>query len=278
MATADLGDVILDYTLDGDGDPVVFVCGCGQPALGWQLQLAPAVTAAGFRTLVYDNRGMPPSSAPPAPYSVAQLADDALRLADHVGFDRFAVIGHSLGGWVAEELALTRPERITSAVLMGSLNRATAWERAITTVERDFAASDVPLPELYSSVEVLRYLPNSLLQEDDVVDGWLTMLADDPPWPNPGRLGQYEACLAWTLDTERTKRWPSMSVPCLVVAFEHDIDSPPARAREAAAAVPGATFVEIPDASHLGIFTHGQACVDVVVPFLTAHSSGRRPA
>jgi thioesterase CepJ len=270
MPAADLGDVTLDYAVTGDGPPVMFVCGCGQPALGWQLQIAPGVQAAGFTTLVFDNRGVPPSSAPPAPYSVAQLADDALRLADHVGWDRFAIIGHSLGGWVAEELALTAPQRITKAVLIGSLNRATAWERAITTVERDFAKSDVPLPELYSAVEVLRYLPNSMLQDDGVVEGWLTMLAEDPPWENPGRLGQYEACLAWSLDTERTKRWPSMSVPCLVVAFEHDIDSPPAHARAAAAEVPGSTYVEIADASHLGIFTHGQDCVDVIVPFLTS--------
>jgi thioesterase CepJ len=271
MATTDLGDVTLDYTLSGEGDTVVFVCGCGQPALGWSFQMAPGIVAAGFQTLVYDNRGVPPSSMPPPPYSVAQLADDCLRLADHVGIDRFHVIGHSLGGWVAEELALTRADRIRSAVLMGSLNRGTAWERAITTVERDFAASDVELPELYASVEVLRYLPNSMLMDDGVVEGWLSMLVDDPPWPNPGRLGQYEACLAWTLDAERTTRWHSMSVPCLVVAFEHDVDSPPARAREAAAEVPGATYVEIADASHLGIFTHGQDCLDAIVPFLKQH-------
>lgn len=270
MATVDLGDVTLDYAVSGEGPLVVFVCGCGQPAMGWQLQIAPAVEAAGFTTLVYDNRGMPPSSMTAAPYTVAQLADDCLRLVDHIGFERFAVVGHSLGGWVAEELALTRPGRVTRAVLMGSLNRGTAWERAITTVERDLALSDVPLPELFPAVETLRYLPNAQLQDDDVVEGWLSMLAADEPWPNPGRLGQYEACLAWTLDVDRTKRWPSMTVPSLVVAFEHDIDSPPARAREAISEMPGATYVEIPDASHLGIFTHGQQCIDVIVPFLTS--------
>jgi len=270
MPTADLGDVTLDYTLSGEGPPVVFVCGCGQPALGWQLQIAPAVADAGFTTLVYDNRGMPPSSMTAAPYTVAQLADDCLRLADHVGLDQFAVVGHSLGGWVAEELALTRPDRLTRAVLMGSLNRGTAWERAITSVERDLAESEVPLPRLFGAVDTLRYLPNSALQDDSVVEGWIAMLEDEEPWPNPGRLGQYEACLAWTLDVERTTRWPSMTVPCLVVAFEHDIDSPPARAREAAGEIPGSAYVEIPDASHLGIFTHGQQCIDVVVPFLTS--------
>jgi pimeloyl-ACP methyl ester carboxylesterase len=52
-----------------------------------------------------------------------------------------------------------------------------------------------------------------------------------------------------------------------VLAFEHDVDSPPARAREAAAIIPGAGFVEIPGTSHLGVFTHGPAVAEVLVDF-----------
>ena len=58
-------------------------------------------------------------------------------------------------------------------------------------------------------------------------------------WPNPGRLGQYEAALAWSTDPARTTRWPEVRVPCLVLAFEHDVDSPPRYAREAAEIIPG---------------------------------------
>jgi len=86
-------------------------------------------------------------------------------------------------------------------------------------------------------------------------------------WLNPGRLGQYEACLAWTADTQRTEAWSTIPVPCLIMSFEHDVDSPPARAREAASAIPGATYVEIPGASHLGIFTHGPEVGAALVEF-----------
>ncbi len=96
---------------------------------------------------------------------------------------------------------------------------------------------------------------------------WLTLLDDQPVWPNPGRLGQYEACLAWSNDVERTRAWPTISVPCLVLAFEHDVDSPPERAREAADSIPGAQFVEIPGASHLGIFTHAPQVGTALVEF-----------
>ena len=64
--------------------------------------------------------------------------------------------------------------------------------------------------------------------------------------------------------------WPDITVPCLVLAFEHDIDSPPARAREAAALIPGARYAEIPDSSHLGIFTHADAVAAVLVDFFAS--------
>ena len=114
---------------------------------------------------------------------------------------------------------------------------------------------------------MLRYLPNAELQDDEVVAGWLTLLADAPAWPNPGRLGQYEACLAWSTDARRTTGWPAMRVPTLVLAFEHDIDSPPARAAAAAAAIPGARYVEIPGASHLAPMTHPHQVASALVEF-----------
>jgi thioesterase CepJ len=168
---------------------------------------------------------------------------------------------------VAERLAIDHPDRVRGAVLMGSCNVATSWEKAITTVERDLARLDYDLPPLFYATETLRYLPNAELQDDTVVDAWLEMIGDLSPWPNPGRLGQYEACLAWSNDLERTRAWSTISVPCLVLAFEHDVDSPPARAREAAAIIPGAGFVEIPGTSHLGVFTHGPAVAEVLVDF-----------
>jgi thioesterase CepJ len=122
---------------------------------------------------------------------------------------------------------------------------------------------------LFYATETLRYLPNHDLQDDAVVDGWLSLIGDLPEWPNPGRLGQYEAALAWSLDLDRTGAWPTITVPCQVLAFEHDVDSPPRRAQEAAALIPGARYTEITGASHLGVFTHGSAVAEVLVDFFS---------
>ena len=269
MPELTLDDVTLSFDLAGDGEPVVLVAGCGQPAVAWQLSLVPMLTAAGFSVLTFDNRGVPPSSSPPAPYSIDDLVDDTLGLLDHLGLETVRIAGHSMGGWVAETMAVRHPGRVRGAALMGSCNVATSWEKAITTVERDLARLDLPMPPLYFATETLRYLPNRELQDDAVVDAWLELLDGQPVWPNPGRLGQYEACLAWSNDLERTRAWPAIAVPCLVMAFEHDVDSPPARARQAAGSIPGARFVEIADASHLGIVTHGRQVGAALIDFFT---------
>jgi pimeloyl-ACP methyl ester carboxylesterase len=269
MPEVALDGVTIAYDVTGPptGEPVVLVCGLSQPAVAWQFGLVPALTAVGYQVVTFDNRGVAPSSAPPAPYTVDQMVDDTVGLLDHLGLDAVRIAGYSMGGWVAETLAFRHPERVDAAVFMGSCNVGTSWEKAVTTVERDLARLDPELPVWFNAVETMRYLPNHDLQQDEVVDLWLSLIGGLEPWPNPGRLGQYEAALAWSLDLERTRRWPSLSTPCLVLSFEHDVDSPPARARQAADMIPGARFVEIPGASHLGVFTHTEAVAEAVVTF-----------
>jgi pimeloyl-ACP methyl ester carboxylesterase len=262
----------LAYDVAGDGEPLLLVAGCGQPAVAWHLSIVPSLVSAGYAVATFDNRGVAPSSSPPAPYSVDDMASDALALLDHLGWDRpVRVAGHSMGGWIAETLVLDHADRIRAAALMGSANRPTAWEVAITTVERDLAKLDYDLPRLFYATETLRYLPTSDIQDSDVVSTWLSLIGDLPVWPNPGRLGQYEAALAWSTDPSRTTRWPEVRVPCLVLAFEHDVDSPPRYAREAAASIPGCEYREVAGSGHIGIVTHPEQTVGHLIEFFDQH-------
>ena len=160
MPEVTIDGVTIAYDTVGEGEPVVLVCGCGQPAVAWQLSLVPALSAAGYQVVTFDNRGVDPSSSPPPPYSVNDLVGDTVGLLDHLGLESVRVAGHSMGGWVAERLAIDHPDRVRGAVLMGSCNVATSWEKAITTVERDLARLDYDLPPLFYATETLRYLPN----------------------------------------------------------------------------------------------------------------------
>lgn len=280
MPEVQLTDVTIAYDTFGPetADAVVLIAGLSQPAGAWQLGTVPLLVERGFHVVTFDNRGVEPSSSPEAPYSVDQMVEDTIGLIDHLGLQKVSVVGYSMGGWIAETLAYRYPERIDAAVFIGSLNDGTSWEIAVTTVERDLAKLDPPLPHLHAAVETMRYLPNSELQKDSVVNDWLSLIADLPPWSNPGKLGQYEAALSWSTDRDRTKRWPEIKVPCMALSFEHDIDSPPARAREAVAQIPGCEFVEIAEASHLGVFTHSDQVGAVVSGFLSAAIRKNRAA
>jgi pimeloyl-ACP methyl ester carboxylesterase len=243
MPEVSVGDVTLAYEVKGEGEPVLLIAGCGQPAVAWQLSLVPALVGAGYQVATYDNRGVAPSSSPDAPYSVEEMTADAVALLDHLGWhEPVRVAGHSLGGWIAETLVLDHPGRVRSAALMGSANKPTAWEIAITTVERDVARSGVDLPPLFFATQTLRYLPIADIQNDDVVSLWLTFTADLPVWPN-------------------------ISVPCLVLAFEHDVDSPPEKARQAASTIPGCEYREVEGAGHIGIITHADDVARHLIDF-----------
>jgi pimeloyl-ACP methyl ester carboxylesterase len=99
----------------GSGPPLLLVHGLGYARWGWEPVLPGIVER--FDVLLFDNRGIGESDAPPGPYTVAELADDAVQVLDEAGVDRAHVLGTSLGGMVAQELALSYPERVDRLVL-----------------------------------------------------------------------------------------------------------------------------------------------------------------
>jgi 3-oxoadipate enol-lactonase len=109
------GGVRLAYETRGTGAPLLLIQGLGYGRWGWEPvagRLAEELTV-----ILFDNRGIGESDVPPGPYSVRELADDALAVLDAVGAERAHIVGASLGGMVAQELALAAPDRVDRLVL-----------------------------------------------------------------------------------------------------------------------------------------------------------------
>ena len=102
----------------GAGPPILLIMGLGYPSLMWY-RTRP-VLANSYRTIALDNRGVGHSDVPRGPYSMAVMADDAAAVLDAAGVSRAHVYGVSMGGMIAQELALRYPLRVQSLVLGGT--------------------------------------------------------------------------------------------------------------------------------------------------------------
>jgi 3-oxoadipate enol-lactonase len=112
---AELDDLELHYEERGSGRPMLLVAGIPAVADDWA-PLAERLSES-RRVVAFDNRGSGASAVTPGPYTTAQLSADAVALLDHLGIERADVFGMSLGGMIAQEMALRRPERVDRLVL-----------------------------------------------------------------------------------------------------------------------------------------------------------------
>jgi 3-oxoadipate enol-lactonase len=107
--------VKIGWERQGNGPPLLLIHGLGYARWGWEPVL-PGL-AERFEVVLFDNRGIGESDAPPGPYTVAEMAGDAVQVLDEAGVERAHVVGTSLGGMVAQELALAHPGRVDRLVL-----------------------------------------------------------------------------------------------------------------------------------------------------------------
>lgn len=124
MPHARIHGVWLHYRVEGEGEPLLLIMGFGAPLEGWDGQMAEF--SARYRVIRFDNRGVGRSDKPLGAYTATQLAADARGLLDHLGIERAHVVGKSMGGMAAMELAARHPERIRSLVLAATTPAADA--------------------------------------------------------------------------------------------------------------------------------------------------------
>ena len=249
MPNAIVNGISIDYTVTGDGQPVLLICGTGQPADLWFAQVAD-LTAAGHTVVTFDNRGCGRSAAPPAPYLVADMAADTAALIEHLALGPCDIIGYSLGGYIAQELAVTRAGLVRRLVLLAGAGPAPAYAVARARAAVDLARALDPLPPSLGVADLLLSLhPMAQLQDNDV-KVTITLIEAAAAWTNSGRLGQYQADLAWLEDSSHLNRLSQIKSPCLAMAFEHDCWFPPRAVRQAARRIPGCQYTELPGLGH----------------------------
>jgi pimeloyl-ACP methyl ester carboxylesterase len=243
MAYAIVNGFRLHYETAGAGAPVLLISGLGAPAVGWALQVK--ALAPHFTVVTFDNRGAGESDVPPDPvYTTAQLADDAAGLLRHLKIDRAHVIGASMGGTIAQELAFRHPRVVRSLVLACTWTLADA--RFLHTIEGWAAlAGRVPVEERFRHVLYpWVYSPKFFETKQNVETAFQRALAYPHQSKPEGIARQARGIPAW--NGTRTTRLGDIKVPTLVLAGKDDILTPPSFAKALAKGVKKSRLAVLP--------------------------------
>ncbi|MFF7459281.1 alpha/beta fold hydrolase [Kitasatospora sp. NPDC008115] len=263
MPFADANGIRISYQSTGAGEPVLLIMGSAASGRVWTVHQTPALVRAGYRAITFDNRGVPPTDAPAGHYALADLVQDTKGLIEALGIGPCRVVGTSLGAMIAQELALTSPESVRCAVLIGTRARTDAFRLAQLRADRALLAEGVSVPPAHrAATTVLQMLSPATRDNDDEVAHWLDLFelaGDDGVAP-----GQ-----AWAdPDGDRREALRGVSVPCRVIAFDDDVITPPHLCAEVAEAIPDCDLVRIPRAGHIGYLERPDEVNSAVIEFL----------
>jgi pimeloyl-ACP methyl ester carboxylesterase len=232
------------YEEYGSGFPLLLVNGLGSDHLEWLHQL-PAFEAR-FRVIVFDNRGTGRSGIPSGPYTTAQMADDAAVLLRILGIARSHVLGVSLGGMIAQEVALRHPDLVEGLVLGctgpgGELSVRPSPE-AMAAFAR--AKGEDPEAELRRMLPFL-YTDACIRERPGEIEGFLRRRLDHPT-PPEGYLAQLSAAMTH----DASSRLEGIRARTLVITGDADRLVDPENSFRLAGRIPGAKLVVLPGAPH----------------------------
>lgn len=119
IKTVQVGDIEMAYKVMGQGEPLVMIMGAGATMDWWPQEFLDGLSSK-YRVVVFDNRGMGYTTASPANFTIAQFAKDTAGLMDALGIEQANVVGVSLGGMIAQELAIDHPEKVRRLILLAT--------------------------------------------------------------------------------------------------------------------------------------------------------------
>ena len=263
MPKVDVNGLQMYYEVHGEGVPLVCISPLSGDHASWALQVGD-FAAAGYRCLTFDSRDAGQTSdGPLTAYTVAQFADDTVRLMDAAGFERAHVIGLSLGGMIAQEVAARHPARVTSLTLCATV---AAVDDTMSAVIRGWKG----MRPHFSSEEFVRLISPWLFSHRFFSEpeplSMVLQLSRDAPFPQTA-AGFVRQCDA-LLTHDAVSRLPSVRVPAHVVVGTEDVLTPPRYSRQLAGLIPGARLTELEGLAHAAPGESPARFNEVVLEFL----------
>jgi 3-oxoadipate enol-lactonase len=243
-----------------DTPAVLMIQGLGADKHGWDMQRF--ALARSYRVIAFDNRGAGRSDKPFSPYSLEQMADDAVAVLDAAGVESAHVVGASMGGAISQLMCVQHPTRVLSLTLACTACRNQPWRRELlehwmqTAQERGMGAMAGEAARWIMAPRSFRRLVPTF--------GWLGPLAMGRPAHS--FVAQVRAILA--ADDDLADQLSRVHVPTLVVVGNQDILTPRGDSEEIAERIPGAELVVISGAAHGFMIEHASTFNRILREFL----------
>lgn len=258
MPTIEANGITLYYETDGAGEPLLLLHGLGSRGEDWQLQVP--FFARRFQVIVADMRGHGRSSKPPGPYSVPMMATDVVALLDALEIPAVSIVGLSMGGMIAFQLAVDHPDRVTRLVIVNSTPslQPRNWRERARMLQR------LALARLFSPAMTGRFLsrrlfpmPEQAFFREELVRQWAT---------NDRRayLASMEALIGWGV----VDRIGEIQAPVLVISGDRDYLPLDAK-RAYTAMIPNARLVIVEDSGHATPIDQAERFNEIVLAFLS---------
>ncbi|EPE94291.1 alpha/beta fold hydrolase [Rhizobium grahamii] len=254
-----VGDVTLNYRIDGRGDPLICIHGVGSYLEAWSGVVERLKDS--FTILTFDLRGHGHSSRVKGHYEIDYFVNEALALADKAGFSTFNLAGFSLGGLIAQRLALTHLDRLRKLVLLSTVAGRTPEER--TRVLERLAALRAGTPADHHNASLSRWLTEEFQAANPAVIAGLRQrdAENDPEC--------YAAAYRVLAETDFGGFLDQIRCPTLIATGEDDAGSNPRMARYMHERIPGSTLSILPGLRHSILIEAPQTVANLMRDFLT---------
>lgn len=255
------GDADIAYDINGEGEPLLMIMGFLSDARMWILQTA--AFSPHYRCITFDNRGVGRSSNPPGPYTMEQMAADAIAVLDDAGIDRAHVLGISMGGAIAQHVALKIPERVRSLTLAATWCEPNQWLARIS--EMGQMAAEFDREKFARSVLLWLFTPHLIINQPDIVATIEQLILAEPP-PPEAFMNQVAAVRGH--DTR--EQLHQIEAPTLVMVARRDFMVPPELGRVVHESIPGSRLEEL-DGGHAFSAENVAEFNRVILEFLQAN-------
>ncbi len=260
MSVAELTDVRCHYELLGEREPLLLVHGLGVTCRSWDA--VAAELAEHFTLIMPDNRGIGRSEAKRPPHTLSDLTSDLVELLDHLQVERAHVMGISLGGIIAQQLAIEHPSRVSRLVLVSCTHQFTPYLRRIIALLGEVLRK-FPAEMFARTFELLGASPQFVDADPEGFEE--RVRAKCGPSVSRAALGRHLRCLC---REDRKDREQTIVAPTLVVAGEYDSLIPWCYSRHTACSIPGSRFVLVREAGHNPMAECPERVMPEIIQFL----------